>query len=212
MKTLILAIIVQGLVLIQVSANAMPVTETAYDSSMNLGSYENYISEQIPDPNSLDLRNPSDLVYVAKLTRFNMDPILNLNPVKGIIEVRHDKIILKVTEIGVACLSLGCPPPPQKTTVFEVPASQVQTNSCGVVQYEGRSNKLPVDGDDTIIRVIDNTKNTCPTLIALEPTEIQLKIEYFDRREGKSVKTLSKFSAEALKAFVELPISQPLNN
>ncbi len=45
------------------------------------------------------------------------------------------------------------------------------TNSCGSVVYQAHSDRGAKHDDLTII---DNTKNTCLTLIALQPTELRL--------------------------------------
>jgi hypothetical protein len=215
MKNILLMLMIQVFVFTIMGSKVFATDVTSFaNPSYNLGDYENSLVEQNSETNDQQQITEPDiqpeLVSVAKIIKFNVDPQMQIHPTRGTIELHKDKMVLNLTEIGFTCMSLDCPPPPVKNYSYEVSILKVQKTSCGTIEYVGRENLIPVDGMDTHIQVVDNTKNRCKTLIALEPTEIKLEIEFFNRQDGKYIKSSSSFSAEMLKSFVSMPINLPL--
>lgn len=79
--------------------------------------------------------------------------------------------------------SSKCPPGVFCTAVmpepieFAVQNVVVHSTRCGDVIYTGTMDRRAEDGQLVTIEVTDNRRNTCETLVRLEPTVVKLKIE-----------------------------------
>jgi len=77
---------------------------------------------------------------------------------------------------------------PQVET-YDMKIFRIYEDHCGVIKIlthpiRGRA----VDGMDVEVVVTDNSRNACPTFIALPETEVVARMSYYDRINGRSVK------------------------
>lgn len=184
MKTTIInKTILPTLIFAALSVNAMPISSIIPGNDLN------------------------DVIVSAELIKFELAPELQLAPKTGSVNIKADAIVLRLSEPSANCTTIACGSAPSKEISFEVPLKSVSKDECGIIKYIGNRNLLPVDGDNTVIEVTDNSHNKCPVLKDLLPlpaTEVQLKIEYFNRIEGKYVNTTSQFRGNEFKATMVL--------
>ncbi|GEM_PF-3550806 len=92
---------------------------------------------------------------------------------------------------------------------FILPITDQDVDECGVVYYKAYENKIPVDGNETVITVTDYSKNTCPTFGITPETSINFTSRGFYWRRSE-VQTLEHyFTADKLEqdASIGVPIS-----
>jgi hypothetical protein len=171
------------LTLITISVSAMP------------------ISSVIPADDSNKVLSTSELV------KFQLAKELQITPIAGVVSIKTDAIVLKLTEPSANCSTVACGSASSKDITYEVPLKNVSKDACGVIKYSGFRNLISVDGANTTIEVTDNSHYHCTDLtqpIYRPSTEVQLKIEYFNRAEGKYVDTESLLEGKTLKATMIL--------
>jgi hypothetical protein len=95
------------------------------------------------------------------------------------------------------------------TLQYILPITDQDVDECGVVYYKAYENKIPVDGNETVITVTDYSKNTCPTFGINPETSVAFTSKGFYWRRSE-VQTISHyFTAATLEqdASVGVPIS-----
>ena len=147
----------------------------------------------------------SSLKKEAKLTRLQIDNKLNLsNAVSGKVEISYIAAVTEKNYIeltiyrAMKCTTRVCPRVAYPPYVVKVQLIDQAQNDCGVITYSGKTDRRPVDGDLQKIEVKDNTKNHCPTFVALAPTDVVYTTEVVDRRSGSTIKTRSRLTGEKL--------------
>lgn len=183
MKNILIKSILPMLIFTQVSVNAMP------------------ISGIIPTDDN------NDIIASSELQNFKTDQELKISPTEGSVSIKRDAIILSLSEASTECKESVCISTQIRKLIFEVPLKNVSKNECGIIQYVGYENLIPVDGANTEIIVTDNSHNHCPSIAllgAFPKTEVKLTTEFFNRQEGKYIKASSVFTGGVLKATIIL--------
>ena len=84
------------------------------------------------------------------------------------------------------------------TYEITLPLKKVETDSCGSVIYTAERNMLPVDGTHEKLVVTDVSHSYCE-MVYVAPTMIKYSESFFDRLNGKFVKTKSHMTADRLE-------------
>lgn len=106
----------------------------------------------------------------AGLERFQIDPAHEERfgrVESGLVEV--DLVKKKIRVSLYPRTNTRCMPQPE---VVELPIFDIKKDSCNIAHYEARTPELFPGGLAETIDVADNTKNRCPTFVALSPTSV----------------------------------------
>lgn len=142
----------------------------------------------------------------AKLNKFNIDEKLNFQgtPVDGNVTVNRQANEVQLAVYGeYPCIGFRCPRGLPAPMQVKLPIVNEFVTQCNAKIIVASRNRLPVDGMLQTIRVIDNTKNTCPQLFHEQPRPAT-KVTYRTTAEWTGEKTYSTFEGEAL-----LPLFRP---
>ncbi|OQW55117.1 MAG: hypothetical protein A4S09_16965 [Proteobacteria bacterium SG_bin7] len=82
--------------------------------------------------------------------------------------------------------------------IIKLPLVSVTNGACNSLIFEARRDQRPVDGNLTVLSVVDNSRFNCPSLHPVEPTEVHLETVSAGM-DGHVVKTHSSFTAEKLR-------------
>lgn len=148
-------------------------------------------------------------IYSSRLTNFNLDKKLqgqfgNLKIDGGNITLDYGRKEATLTLYrrmycppGRVC-AMVMPAP----IIFKLPITSQQTDGCGskIVTATDATPLLPYLPEHVgTLTVTDNTKNRCPTFVALEPTEVLLEYSYLVTEPMVyQVHTLSTMTGERL--------------
>lgn len=123
---------------------------------------------------------------------------------QGTITVDQVKQKLKLSIAGrpICAPGMMCPMVIYGKTI-ELDITKAYVDSCKNVHYIAERYKMPVDGIDEKLEVIDNRNNKCPTFHILPATEIIYSEKWYNRVGAGTVKARSVFTAEELEKVIE---------
>lgn len=133
----------------------------------------------------------------AVLERFQIDPQLGADYERtesGSVEV--DLVDQKIRVFLYPRTNARCMPAPK---VIELPIEKILVDTCNVPNYIAQTEGSVAGGAFETLTVKDNTKNRCPTFVALSPTEVIYETKVVTPNPRYSFETYSRFEGERLE-------------
>lgn len=115
---------------------------------------------------------------------------LHLDGVQGLIKLVLQPVMPKCAE-GMACIQMI-----PSTQEIEVEGAVATVDHCGIVTIAATRDDRAFDGPLVSIKVRDNSKNTCPTLVALKTIEVQYVNSYYNRFESQFITETHRFDSD----------------
>lgn len=146
------------------------------------------------------VQNFLDADIIATSTS-GVHPVSNKMVLGGKISINFYQKLIKL-ELRIKTI---CPPGAYCIAVMDYPKffqlkiKSSETDSCGIVKYTARNNKMSADGSNQTLTITDYSRNTC-IYAGLRPmTTFAHEFKYFDRINGKVVKGILYGQAEELR-------------
>jgi hypothetical protein len=144
---------------------------------------------------STEARSIDPRPIAAELTTWQLDPSVGSDDHVLSASIKIDRMKGEATLFiarGMNCPpNRMCPMMMPAPVIVTLPVVATRQDSCGTWIWTAKQDLRPVDGALAQLVIKDNTRNHCPHFVALASTEVRYSTAFYDRINGREVKSQS---------------------
>lgn len=141
-------------------------------------------------------------VYAAQLNRFQIDqnlPLTNIEDGEVLVDLHENTVRVTLQPEWYCPPGAFCRAVVPAPVTIELPIFERTKNPCGTAIIRAFSRNDATDTVSERLEVRDNTRNTCPHILPVPPTEIVYETIRQIDDDDPAERTVSKFEGDRLK-------------